>query len=405
MRPRLLISLAGCLVLAACSSDDAPAADAAPGDAGAAVVSAAVSGKPRPLKYFGDLWPSTWADDGRLYLSWGDGTGIEGCVPTFNGTSPGAWSAWDPVNQVSPNCFNVSAACPMCGVRVEFCRTFDCGKCYPLCPYTDTGLLALSGSAPGFDACKLESCLVQRNIPRPKQPPLNPDGSRADQDDKSSSLLYLDQRLYMAGHSPAGSPTQGYLAWSADRGKSWQVVKGSPWTGKSHFRVLMLINMGQAYGLNTDGFVYGLGLDVELDLARAHPVYLARVKRAQIATYASYEYFTGSSGGAPRWSSDQRQAAALPGLSSHCQGSAMYHPGTGRYLFLSGVSSTAKQSGALFEAPRPWGPWTKVGHIPGLAISSLIPRDTGARDLYFTHAGGTSSYNLNVSKIVLTVAR
>ena len=395
--------LLACLLLLCCGSETEPVVDSGAPDRGApdagagkAITSATVTGSPTKLYYFGDLWTNTWADDDKLYLSFGDGTGINGCVPTFDAKTPGAWGYWKPDKLVSPNCFNVKDSCPKCGVRVEFCRTFDCTKCYPLCPYTDAGLMVLSGTVPALDACTGESCIVQRNLPTPKLPPMTLDGKPTGKDDKPSSLLYLDGKLYMAGHSPAGAPKAGYLAWSGDKGKNWTVVSGSKWTGASHFRVLMLINMGKAYAHNTDGYVYGMGVDAELSPAKPMGVYLA--PRKDIATYEKWEYYTGTT---PPWSGKQDQAKALAGLQTQGQGSAVYHKGTGRYLFLSGVADALGEKSALFEAPQPWGPWTKVATLPKLAISSFLAKGAGARHVYYARAGGTTTYNLNIVKLTL----
>jgi len=81
----------------------------------------------------------------------------------------------------------------------------------------------------------------------------------------------------------------------------------------------------------------------------------------------------------------------------------MYHEGIGRYLFLTGAESTPLTSGALFEAQYPWGPWTRVGTIPGISISSLIPKSAGASYVFFASAGGTSTYNLNIRGIEFTL--
>ena len=46
------------------------------------------------LHFLGDLWANTWADDDRLYLTFGDGTGRP-CAPTVDNSRPGAFvSPW-----------------------------------------------------------------------------------------------------------------------------------------------------------------------------------------------------------------------------------------------------------------------------------------------------------------------
>jgi hypothetical protein len=86
----------------------------------------------------------------------------------------------------------------------------------------------------------------------------------------------------------------------------------------------------------------------------------------------------------------------------------MYHAGTGQYLFLAGVStspSATNPHGTLFAALKPWGPWTNVGEIPGVNISMFITKGAGPTTVFFTAAGGTDSYNLNVGRIDMVVSK
>jgi len=359
------------------------------------------------IPFFGDLWAATWAVDDRLFLSFGDGTGLPLCVPTYDDVSPGAWMDWISAVEVAAGCFDVSAQCPQvdCVLREVFCGTFDCSVgCFPLCPWTDAGLIALEGPLTDLAECPgPDGCVVTRHLPFPGVPPVSPAGEHV-KDDKPSSLLYLDGRLILAGHTPSGAPEVGYLASSEDDGKTWTQVEGTPWVGGSVFKDLMFIQMGKAYELNTDGYVYALGVEEELAL-EIQPVCLARVPRAQILDYTAYEYFAGLDGqGEPDWSDQQEAAAPLPGLGSFVQGAAIYHPGIERYLFLSGVVSFEDKTGALFEAPTPWGPWTVAVPIPGAAISSLLPKGAEDERVYFTRAGGTASYNLQIGHIDFVVA-
>ncbi|MGD2105946.1 MAG: right-handed parallel beta-helix repeat-containing protein, partial [Anaerolineae bacterium] len=47
-----------------------------PQTSGVVIRDARIVGDPIYYPSFGDLWMSTWADDGRLFLTWGDGTGF-----------------------------------------------------------------------------------------------------------------------------------------------------------------------------------------------------------------------------------------------------------------------------------------------------------------------------------------
>ncbi|HFA59463.1 MAG TPA: DUF4185 domain-containing protein, partial [Rhodospirillales bacterium] len=132
--------------------------------------------------------------------------------------------------------------------------------------------------------------------------------------------------------------------------------------------------------------------------------------------YDAWRYFAGIEDGAPVWSRDPDAARPLDGLWSLAQGSAMYHPGTGRYLFLSGFAGLAKgrdlglgsddpyPAGALFEAPEPWGPWRQVGLFPAGFIASLVPKDSGRDFVWFAAAGGGEvNYNLNLGRLRFTL--
>jgi len=302
----------------------------------------------RPFYSEGDLWMSTWADDGNLYTSWGDGRGVA-----------------------------QSAA------------------------FTDCGIACLKGTLPLLEAEERCSDAPTR-MPRV--------------DDKPSSLLFIDGRLCGHFHSPLGDAWIGYLAHSEDYGRTWTRLgfyeEGtpppagvSPWTRdrSSPFRCMFFINMGRAYELNQDGYVYALGIGKEWNWLGG--VRLARVPRAEILEYDSYEYLSGIEDHRPLWSVLQSDAIALPGLWTRDQGSAMYHPGIERYLFL-----TARD---LFEAPTPWGPWTSAGswvaeageEWQGGYQPGIISKDTEPDAFWFTIAGQNALprvvYRLNLGRIVM----
>ncbi|MFQ6082230.1 MAG: PA14 domain-containing protein [Candidatus Aminicenantia bacterium] len=294
-----------------------------------------------PIPSTGDLWMNTWADDDNIYTGWGDGEG------------PG---------DVKPG--------------------------------TDCGVGVFKGPVPYF--------LIEQNPSDYVRSRFVPDG-RTGRDDKPSSLLFFNGRLYFAGHTPLGDPKYGYIAYSDDYGRTWVEVPDSPWTRtkKSVFRCLFFINMGKNYELNKDGYVYALGIGKEWDWFPPM-VYLVRVPMNSILDYNSYRYYAGMNGGAPVWSMDESDALPLKGLEAHQMGSAMYHEGIERYLFLA--------IDGLFEAPYPWGPWVKVsallnsgddpewkgGYMPG-----IIAKGAGADFFYFTLAGQSNiiRYNLYIGKI------
>jgi hypothetical protein len=171
----------------------------------------------------------------------------------------------------------------------------------------------------------------------------------------------------------------------------------------------MFINMGKNYNLNTDGYVYALSIDHEGpgDLTQNQAVYLARVPVEAITDYNKYEYFAGlDMQSQPKWSDLQTDTVSVPGIVTAVKGAALYHAGIKRYLFLSGLNDFTGQEtdqkavkGILFEAENPWGPWLNVATFQGGFIPGLIAKDAGAAHVYFTAAGGTKTYNLNVGRI------
>ena len=107
-------------------------------------------------------------------------------------------------------------------------------------------------------------------------------------------------------------------------------------------------------------------------------------------------------GGDPCWSPDPDAARPLTGLHTMAQGAAMVHEGTGSFLFLSGLVDR-NLDGALFAAPRPWGPWREVARLPAGFIPGLVAKGATKTGFYFTAAGGGGvTYNLNIGRIELT---
>ena len=379
------------------------------------ICSARVLGTPVYHPSLGDLWMNTWMGDDKVYTTWGDGTGYDTLFPEYFPVLTPAKPRTPGPGGFIPDDFPVGLFC-----NINVC---DGLTPYPPGLLTDAGVAALEGPPPF-------SFGINIALDAPEATPFFETGVDLEtrRNDKPSSLLAVGSRIYLAGHGPAGIPDNGYIAYSDNFGGTWTEVPGSPgWTGNSRFRVMMFVNMGPSYALNTDGFIYALAMGTEASWSTAptpegHPdsenmtVYLARVPVTMIDNgYGNWEYLVDvAPNGTPSWTGIESSAQPLPGIESSMQGSAMYHEFTDRYIFM-----TARPA-ALFAAAEPWGPWTKIADLcfepgcPGVSVDpswqdgkyipGVISKGAGPSHFFFTIAGGHDHYQLQVGLMELQLA-
>ena len=384
--------------------------------------------------YFGDLWPSAWAWDDALYFAWGDGTGQEGCIPSIPSILDTPFDEWE-WERCSDGRFWIHETCAgLCPVdQQNFCRLYGCGpdRCYPLCTLARAGIRRDVGLVDALPPCsshqagdppvRQDACIVA----------LDPPDQDFLVDRKVSSLLFLGgDKLLAHIHSPCCDETRfGFIMYND--GAAWTVVSDdtypddTPWGEGSHFRVGMFIQMGRNHELSLDGYVYMLGMDYEVDpLLQNQAVYLARVPSDQISGpgYDSWEYLTHDKN-AYSFSPDQSAAVPVagdlgnttnPGGGTIAQGSAMYHAGLKKFIFLTGIvdlddgDDADTLDGAVYLADAAYGPWTRVhtwedsdnhGFVPG-----LIAKDAGPNCVYYAYAGlpeaTVLTYNRHIDALI-----
>jgi len=274
-----------------------------------------------PAPHFsGDLWPQVWADDDRLYAANGDGFGF-------------GWLMADmKMNRL------VGRPPEMRGEPIPGAAGSRLGEIWP--PYESetnrkpTGMTCVDGVL----------YLFYQNLK-----------------DGRSDNRFSD--------APAAS-----ISWSTDYGWTWQWDETAPMFDNHQFTTGFFLDAGCCYDQAPDEYMYVYGLDYNWRGAHDYEstrLYLARVPRAAIPVRGRWEFFRGiDATGAPRWTTDI--AAKQPVLlditdyftpylpdadnSGVSQGSVTYLPALRRYLY----ATWSWTAWIFWEAPRPWGPWTRV---------------------------------------------
>lgn len=247
-----------------------------------------------------DNWPTTWADDGHQYTSWGDGGGFggtntKGRVSLGFARIEGGWDDYEGYNVWG-------------GEGAENPAQFD-GKCY--------GLLSIDG------------------------------------------VLYAWIMLATNNYDAAQIAWSTNHAASFERG--FVIDERDDAFAAPTF---LNFGQDYADARDDYVYVYsGRPLDDCDDRCIGEDVDLARVPRGRIRDRQAYEFFSGLHGGAtPTWSFDiaQKQPVFSDPNGAGTRLGVVFHPGVGRYL----MTIAHNNSGGLgiFDAPEPWGPWTTVAY-------------------------------------------
>ncbi|MGH7994719.1 MAG: hypothetical protein ACREFX_00030 [Opitutaceae bacterium] len=257
-----------------------------------------------------DLWPVTWAEDGNVYTSFGDGGG-------FSGASDG-------LGRVSIGFARIAGFPPdikgtdVWGSYPKYARhpaTF-CGKCGSMI------------SVGGVIYAWVES-------------------------------WYNSTPLDFVQCGPNPFPPRTRMAWSRDLGKTWQLSRWAVTEKRGRLDLAgQFLNFGRDDAGARDRYVYQY-LAVR---GRGTGTYLARVLPGKLtddpSTAGFYEYYSGPG---PTWSRDKSKASPVF-VDKHRRRitHVIYDPGIHRYI-ASEQGYGVGQLG-LFDSPEPWGPWTTIGY-------------------------------------------
>lgn len=270
-----------------------------------------------------DIWPTTWAADGKLYAAWGDGGG-------FDGTEEGKGT----------------------------------GR-------TSLGFARLEGTPDIADASSFTGKNVWGQAPTFAEAQATFGGKVVDLI-SVDGVLYAQGGLWTAGNCrcadptviPEQNPAERTVAWSSDLGKTWRLA---PWVSGADSGISLQFGRDYAGAFDTAHVYFYYQRDVKSDSTH---IYLRRVRSTELtadpATPGHFEYWAGLERDAPIWSRNEADAQPVfadqnvkPG--TFTTANVVYDSPLGRYLLAAWHGPATGQIG-FFEAQTPWGPWSTVAY-------------------------------------------
>lgn len=212
-------------------------------------------------------------------------------------------------------------------------------------PYIDKklslGFAAVQGNPPEHRGVNIRSATGERDG----------DGAKGL---KASGLMMAEGMLYMWVRN-AGNVQ---LAWSADRGVTWQ------WGFKFErsFGSPSFLNFGKDNLDAPEEYVYTYSQDGDSAYSPSDSVILARVKLKKIKEQKEWEFFAGlDDKGKPRWTKNLELRKPVFEDKGRCERvDAVWHPGLRKVLLA--VSANHEGAWGVYDAPTPWGPFTTAFH-------------------------------------------
>jgi hypothetical protein len=181
---------------------------------------------------------------------------------------------------------------------------------------------------------------------------------------KASGMLMVNGTLYMLVRNMHNSR----LAWSDDRGQTWE---WAPWRFSTGMGCPAFLNFGKDYQGARDSYVYIFSNNEESAYRASDDMILARVHKERLKDKGAYAFFAGMDpAGKPLWSEDYQKRKPVFSNPGKCYRSGItYNAGLKRYLWCQIIPVSARGTAGgprfkgglgIYEAPEPWGPWKTV---------------------------------------------
>lgn len=167
---------------------------------------------------------------------------------------------------------------------------------------------------------------------------------------KASGIVMVDGVLYLWVRNAHNAQ----LAWSSDRGKTWQ------WGFRleTGFGSPSFLNFGRNYAGARDDYVYTYSQEGPSAYQSDDGLLLARVSKDRIRDRTAWEFFESlDRRGKPVWTTDIGNSGEVFRYPGHCgRVDAVYDAALKRYLIA--VAYNQESGWGIYDAAEPWGPWT-----------------------------------------------
>ncbi len=175
---------------------------------------------------------------------------------------------------------------------------------------------------------------------------------------KVSGLIMLEGQLFMLARNTGNST----LAWSSDRGETWE---WADWRFEQGFGCPSFVNYARNYEGGPESWVYLISPDADTAYEPADGLVMARVPRKQIQNRNAYEFLSGiSTDGGPAWEKDIRLRKTFfnnPGITYRSNMS--WNPVLDKFFLCQinyGDEPRFQGGFGIYESDNPWGPWKTV---------------------------------------------